>query len=252
MEWRADNNGMFIPPGNKFTIGTLHGALVEISAQYNPKELARTAAATWTPHPNTSAKNPNSKADNHLWMEYGTTTPRSLTFELVFDGYEETQSVDELVRSLESLTLPVDMSSKRTSDRRPQACVAVWGAQSFRCVVTSVATKLTMFSPLGKPLRAICSVTLTECDVVAMMKADGGNTDVDFYKARQASIARFGRARAPTPVAPNTETVNGTSTMSGGTYQTGTPTEDRSHQVIGKDDDAKPAPAKVWGPNDLA
>jgi len=176
--------------GNKFVIGTLHDRPLEITAQYNPKELARQASATWTPHPNTSAKHSPS-ADTHLWMEYGTTAPRTLTLELLFDGYEEGISIAKLVEDLESLTMPINMGSSKPSERRPQACVAVWGSQSLRCVVTSVATKLTMFDSSGEPLRAICNVTLQEVDVTAMMKADRNNDD---FVSRQEQIKAHNNA----------------------------------------------------------
>ena len=157
--------------GNKFVIGTIHGQSIEIIAQYNPKELARQAAATWTPHQNTSAKYA-SNGENQMWSEYKTTAPRTLTVELLFDGYEEGFSVAPIVENLERLTIPVDLGSRDESKRRPQLCVAVWGSQQLRCIVQSVATKLTMFDVSGEPLRATCTVVLVEVDVVAMMKTD--------------------------------------------------------------------------------
>jgi len=177
--------------GNKFVIGTIHGTPIEIVAQYNPKELARQATATWTPHPNTSAKYATN-GESNMWSEYGTTAPRTLTVELLFDGYEEGLPIASVVEDLERLTIPVDMKSRDISKRRPQLCVAVWGKQQMRCVVQSVATKLTMFDAAGAPLRATCTVTLMEVDVVAMLKSDG-----------QAGIARVaaktGNAVATTP-----------------------------------------------------
>lgn len=168
---QRDYNERWTHNGNKFVIGTIHGAPIEVVAQYNPKELARQAAATWNPHPNTSAKYA-STGESQMWSEYRTTAPRTLTVELLFDGYEEGISIAPIVEDLERLTIPVDMSSRDESKRRPQLCVAVWGQQQLRCVVTSVATKLTMFDDAGAPLRATCTVVLTEVDVVAMMKSD--------------------------------------------------------------------------------
>jgi hypothetical protein len=125
-------------------------------------------------------------------MEYKSTEPRSLTLELVFDGYEEGISVAPLVEQLESLTLPKDMSSKKHSDRHPRACVAVWGKQSLRCVVMSVATKLSMFDESGEPLRATCTITLKETDVVAMMASDKDTSD---FQSRQKQVASFSGAK---------------------------------------------------------
>jgi hypothetical protein len=168
---QRDLNQRWTHRGNKFVIGTIHGESIEIIAQYNPKEVARQAAATWAAHPNTSAKYA-SNGESQMWSEYKTTAPRTMTVELLFDGYEEGISIAPIVEKLERLTIPVDMSSREESNRRPQLCVAVWGAQQLRCVVQSVATKLTMFDGSGEPLRASCTVTLVEVDVVAMMKSD--------------------------------------------------------------------------------
>ncbi|MEP6865487.1 MAG: hypothetical protein ABJE66_33010, partial [Deltaproteobacteria bacterium] len=178
--------------GSKFVIGTLHGDKIEITAQYNPKELARQAAASWSAHPNTAARH-SKTSENHLWMEFGNSEPRTATVELTFDGYEEGEPITKHVEDLERLTLPVDMNSKIVSKRRPQLCVAVWGNQTMRCVVTAVATKLTMFATDGSPLRATCTVTLKEVDVVAMMAADRDGTNVDAYQSGYASDSRTSR-----------------------------------------------------------
>ncbi len=97
---------------------------------------------------------------------------------MIFDGFEEGISIAPLVEKLEQLTIPVDMQSARISERRPQICIAVWGAQKLRCVVTSVGTKLTMFDESGEPLRATCTVTIKEVDAVAMMDADNDRSDI--------------------------------------------------------------------------
>ena len=190
----ANRDGLWTHGGNKFAIGTLHGELIEIEAQYNPKELARTSAATWNPHPNTSGRQ-SKTGEDHRWLEYGTTEPRTLTIELTFDGYEDAISIAPIVAKLESLTIPVDMRSKRASERRPQLCSAVWGTQKLRCVGQSVATKLTMFDRSGEPLRAVSTVVLKEVDAVAMMDADRDRTNTDARDRRVSASAN--RRREP-------------------------------------------------------
>src|SRR3569623_1540614 len=115
---RVDNDRMtkdqWTHHGSKFVIGTLHGEKIEITAQYNPKELARQATASWTAHPNTAARH-SKLGENHLWMEYGTTEPRTLTLELLFDGYEEGKPIAAHVENLERLTHPDDMSANVVS-----------------------------------------------------------------------------------------------------------------------------------------
>lgn len=172
---RSSTDQLWTHKGEKFTIGTIHGDPIEVVAQYNPKESARQASAVWNAHPNTSARQSNG-GENHLWMEYGTTEPRTVTVELLFDGFEEQISIGPIIERLESLTMPVDMSSREPSKRRPQLCVAVWGGQKLNCVVTSVATKITMFAAGGDPLRASATVTFKEVDPVAIARAEGDAT----------------------------------------------------------------------------
>ena len=168
-------NGFWSPPGDKFTIGTVDGELFQVGAQYNPKELAFTSSASW---------HEKAKATDCLWFEYTTSESRTLTVELLFDGYENRTSVEPLIAQLEGLTMPSG------SMRRPQLCVAVWGkAAAFRCIVQSVATKLTMFSHKGEPLRATCTVVLKEVDVCNML--EGGRTeDAGLVAARARSKSR--------------------------------------------------------------
>jgi len=129
----TNTDGLWTHPGDKFTLGTIHGELVEIVAQYNPKELSRQAAAQWHPHPNTSARS-SKIGENYRWLEYGTSEARTLTVELTFDGYEQGTTVSPIIARLEALTLPVDMTSLKTSERRPQLCIVVWGEEKMRCV----------------------------------------------------------------------------------------------------------------------
>jgi len=171
---RRNYSRLWTHRGNKFVLGTIHGEKIEIVAQYNPKELSRQVQAEWNDNPNTSAKQ-SKTSESKVWAEYGTSRPRSVTLELLFDGYEENLSVAPIVEDLERLALPVDMRSSDPTKRRPQLCVAVWGAQQLRCVVESVATKLTMFDISGEPLRATCTVQLKEVDVVAMLESEASS-----------------------------------------------------------------------------
>jgi hypothetical protein len=166
--------------GAKFTLGTIDGEPITIAAQYNPKELAFSTSATWNAHANPFHAKPGRGCRS--FYEYGSTDSRTLTVELLFDSYEERSdpknsnsfvSIEPLVAQLEALVVPIDPSSSHTYNRRPQLCVAVWGgARPFRCIVQSVATKVTMMSKNGDHQRAICTVTLKEVDAVAMLAQD--------------------------------------------------------------------------------
>ena len=54
----------------------------------------------------------------------------------------------------------------------------VFGAvysKPFKCVIESLSTKLTMFSPAGMPIRATVNLKLKEADSVMMKKEASGS-----------------------------------------------------------------------------
>ncbi|HEY3806506.1 MAG TPA: hypothetical protein VGL61_28070 [Kofleriaceae bacterium] len=181
---------LFTAPTDKLVIGTVDGELVEIAAQYNPKELALQAQATWNPH-NGNGKKPSGGSQALSWSG---TDPQTMTAELLFDGVEENVSIRPLIDALISLTEPREMKSSDAWNRRPPLCVAIWGSdpRQFRCIVQSVQTKITMFDPHGNPLRAVCTVTLKEADVIAMWGLDDqGRDHSGDVKARESAMRNF-------------------------------------------------------------
>jgi hypothetical protein len=177
---------LFTPATDKLVIGTVDGDLREVFAQYNPKELSLQAAATWNPT-NGNGKKPSGGNQPLAWAG---TEPQTMTAELLFDGVEENISIRPLIDTLISLTEPRNMGSRDDADRRPPLCVAVWGVdRQFRCIVQSVQTKITMFDKHGNPLRAVCTVTLKEANVLVMWSADdyGRDHEAD-VKARESTM----------------------------------------------------------------
>jgi len=163
----------FEPASAKLTIASIDKKL-EVSAQYNPKELQVDKTIPWQKP--SQANQANAKG---LALEFTGAESRTMTVELLFDGYEKggktpKGTVTKLISDLEKLASPVDASSKDENLRRPHRCLVSWGsggAPSFRCVIESISTKYTMFSSEGVPLRATCTVKLKEADVVSMAKA---------------------------------------------------------------------------------
>jgi hypothetical protein len=102
-----------------------------------------------------------------------------MTAELLFDGVEEGVSIRPLLDDLIALTEPREMKTSDAWLRRPPLCVAIWGSdeRKFRCIVETVATKITMFSKDGQPLRATCTVTLKEANVLVMWSSDDHGRD---------------------------------------------------------------------------
>ena len=168
----AASLGVFTPATDKFVIATVDGspdAAIEVSAQYNPKELGKQAQASW------SAANGNGKkpSGGRQALSWTGTEPQTMTAELLFDGVEHHTSIQPAIDALLALTEPRQTESTDSWQRRPPLCVAIWGvARPFRCIVQTVQTKITMFGTDGAPLRAICTVTLKEADVVAMWEAE--------------------------------------------------------------------------------
>ena len=169
----------FAPSTEKFYLKSLDDGTT-VTAQYNPKELQIDRQVPWSPPGETSktnAKDQKAKKSGGIDLEFTGAKGRSLSVELLFDGYEGQArpygvNVSEEVGKLEHLASVRNPGSKKEDDRRPHWCVATWGTtlQGFRCVIESVSTKYTMFDDKGNPLRATCTVKLTEADSVSAKK----------------------------------------------------------------------------------
>src|SRR5262249_27366745 len=121
-------------------------------------------------------------------LEFNGAPVRTMSVELLFDGYEEQKSIAPLIKTLEDMSSVRKAESKEPEEKRPHFCVVVWGEEMppFRCVIEGLTVKYTMFSTRGSPLRAVCTVKLKE----ARLRAKGA-------AAGQAEITR--RANAPAP-----------------------------------------------------
>lgn len=129
---------------------------VEVVAQYNPAQIQIDEGAGWSPSANNKSDLPH--------LEYTKSQPRTLTVELFFDGYETRQNVQRDYVAKLSLLRRVMKPSGDEEAKRPPIVELRWaaGLESFRGVVESLSTKLTMFLPDGTPVRATCSLKLTE------------------------------------------------------------------------------------------
>ncbi len=165
---------VFESPPAKLTIASIDTPEIQVQAQYNPRELQLDKQVAWGQH---------NRLDNRAWwkrsgkqqsdLEFTGADGRTLTLELLFDGYESGKSVEPIVEQLEELASVRDPSSSREDDRRPPLCLVTWGPSGdataavggmrpFRCVIESLSVKYTMFSATGTPLRAVCNVKLKE------------------------------------------------------------------------------------------
>ncbi len=160
----------FIPPGAKISIGSLDEPGISVEAQYNPKELQIDKSVPWQKHNKANA--------NGLQLEFTGAEGRTMSVDLLFDGYEEKESVQGKVATLERLATVRDAQSTEDDKRRPHHCVVVWGTvmgggdNKFKCVIEQISTKYTMFSQEGIPLRATVTLKLKEADRLSMAAAD--------------------------------------------------------------------------------
>ena len=142
-----------------------------VTAQYNPKELQIDRSVPWS-KVNQANQSQANAGEQGIHLEFTGAEGRSMSLELLFDGYEKNTSVAAQVAALEKLASVIKAGSSKEDERRPHRCVVAWGAtlQNFRCVIESLSTKYTMFSSSGDPLRATCTVKLKEADVVSAAK----------------------------------------------------------------------------------
>ena len=153
-------------------IGSLDDGGLTVTAQYNPKELQVDKNIPWSKKNQANQANPTG-----LHLEFTGAEGRTMSVELLFDGYEQKSSVAAPIDMLNQMASVLDAESTDENKRRPHLCVCTWGStvDNFRCVIESLSAKYTMFGDDGTPLRATCTVKLKEADVVskATDSADG-------------------------------------------------------------------------------
>jgi len=159
-----------VPTSEFITIGSVDGGPPDVVAKYNPKELQVDKNVPWKVNPQA-----NKSPKKGIQLEFSGAEGRSMSLELLFDGYEDNASVATSVKSLNDLASPIEAGSSDENKRRPHLCMVTWGetVEKFTCVIESLSTKYTMFSDKGVPLRATCTVKLKEANVLSMAKEDG-------------------------------------------------------------------------------
>jgi uncharacterized membrane protein YgcG len=166
----------FEPAKAKLTIGSLDTG-IQVSAQYNPKELQIERPVPWGKHQ--FANKSQEQKDGVIRLEFTGAESRTMTVEMMFDQFEKKLSVAGQVGLLEQMASVIDPGSDDENRRRPHHCVVLWGQAglpSFKCVITQLTTKYTMFDTNGLPLRATCTVQLKEADQLALAASAGGTS----------------------------------------------------------------------------
>jgi hypothetical protein len=168
----------FSKPSAKLTIASKDEPGIRVPAQYNPKELQVDQTVPWK-KPDAANQTGNQEGSGgKIALEFTGAEGRTMTVELLFDGYEKNESVAGQVGALETLARVRNPNEKDEKKRRPHQCVVSWGGAglpSFECVIESLSTKYTMFSPEGMPLRATCTVKLKEAEAVDKQASSAGS-----------------------------------------------------------------------------
>lgn len=142
----------------------------EIIAQYNPKELGVDKSVPWQKAATSTGDQPE--------MQFTAAEGRSMSFELMFDGYEDEVNVhSKYVGPLLKLAMVRSSDQGAPEEKkRPPRVQVLWGGglPAFEGVIESVSTKYTMFLPNGTPVRATCSVKLKEASRASFKKGASG------------------------------------------------------------------------------
>lgn len=138
---------------------------IDLTVQYNPKELAVDKSVPWSKHKDSKSDQPN--------LEFSGADGRSMSFELMFDTYEDDENVHGTVSKLQRMAMVRNPSESAPEDeKRPPRVKVLWdgGLPAFEGVIESIGTKYTMFSPKGYPVRATCTVKVKEASRASFKK----------------------------------------------------------------------------------
>lgn len=143
---------------SKLTIASVDDTGLTVVAQYNPKEVQIEKSVPWQKHPSSKGDEPD--------LEFTGAEGRSMSVELLFDGYETNTDVHTTyVDKLLTMAKAKDHRSNTEHMRRPHKIAVSWGDAGlprFIGVIESLSTKYTMFDPKGKPIRATVNVKFKE------------------------------------------------------------------------------------------
>jgi len=134
-----------------------------VTAQYNPKEVSVDKSVPWSKHKDSKADQPN--------LEFSGAEGRSMSFELMFDTYEQGTDVHATyVAALLKMAMVMDPNGSEDKKRPPRVKVQFGTLPAFQGVIESIGTKYTMFLPTGMPVRATCNVKFKEADRASFKK----------------------------------------------------------------------------------
>lgn len=126
-----------------------------ITFRFNPEQYSIAKTATWK-------SDPQKRAEEAPPPQFEGTGARTMDLSILLDESESGNSVQADVEKLFSCCTPSAQSIDNDQPRPPYVVFA-WGTHfSFTAYITSVTAKYTLFRPNGMPIRAECSLKLTE------------------------------------------------------------------------------------------
>jgi len=144
------------PPADGGTATPGSAVLGRIDFQFNPKELSLAKNAKWKRDKQRNAKKAGPP-------EFTGSDPCKLTLEMFFDATDNMDGkVVKAVEQLFNCCVPTDKSRQGKKGSPPWVIFHWGGLTSFPAYMSSVTAKYTLFTPAGRPVRALCTVTLEE------------------------------------------------------------------------------------------
>jgi hypothetical protein len=156
-----------------------------VTALFNPKEMGIDKSVPWQQQKDAKGDAPP--------VEFTTGAPKSMSFELLFDLFEDKGDVhDTYISKLEKMVM-IDPGLKR-----PPMVTVAWSNKfpAFKGVVESMNVKYTMFLNTGSPCR--CTVTMKVKEAQSAQVKESKKKKSDHRKDADAS------GNPPSPGTPGT------------------------------------------------
>lgn len=126
-----------------------------VDFQFNPEKVEMSRSAHWMP------KQTNNRGSSTA-LEYKGPKPTTLKLEMFLDATgTQDGDVSAKVDTLLEACAPTERS-KGKGTPLPRCAIFGWDKVYFRGFIDSVAVSYTLFRETGKPVRATCTITLTE------------------------------------------------------------------------------------------
>jgi hypothetical protein len=179
-----------LPDTQRLALISLEGDQLDVRAQFNPREVQVDKSIAWNEQ--------RTRGENAPHLEYTNGNSRTMTLELLFDGFEDRSgSVEPALDALHRMALAPNPGGRKQTDRMPPVLEVVNGPiKGFRCVIESLAVKATMFDAQMIPVRATVTLKLKEVtrkDLAAARELGGSGEGV--YTGYQITGARDQAAR---------------------------------------------------------